>query len=144
MTTVTLTLPLLLRELCLPTFAREYAVVAEHAAHEELSHEAYLQILAMQEASDRTARRVERLIVDSKLPRGKSLATFDGARLPPKVRTALATLREGTFLDQATNVLVFGNPGTGKTHLVCGLGLEPWTATNYGATAMAARRLSET
>ncbi len=107
----------------LPTFAREYAVVAAQATREGLSHEAYLQTLATQEASDRAARRVERLIVESKLPRGKSLATFDLARLPPKVRTAVATLREGAFLEQATNVLVFGNPGTGKTHLVCGLGL---------------------
>jgi DNA replication protein DnaC len=89
------TLPVLLRALCLPTFAREYAVVAAHAAREGLSHEAYLQTLATQEASDRAARRVERLIVEAKLPRGKSLATFDLARLPPKVRTAVATLREG-------------------------------------------------
>jgi hypothetical protein len=100
MTASAMTLPVLLRALCLPTFAREYAVVAEQAAREGLSHEAYLQTLAMQEASDRATR------------------------LPPKVRAALATLREGAFLDQATNVLVFGNPGTGKTHLVCGLGLE--------------------
>lgn len=124
MTTPTMTLPVLLRALCLPTFAREYAVVAAHAAREGLSHEAYLQTLATQEARERAARRVERLIVEAKLPRGKSLATCDLARLPPKVRTAVATLREGAFLDQATNVLVFGNPGTGKTHLVCGLGLE--------------------
>jgi DNA replication protein DnaC len=124
MTTSAMTLPVLLRALCLPTFAREYAAAAAQAAREGLSHEAYLQTLAMQEASDRATRRVERLIVESKLPRGKSLATFDLARLPPKVRTTVATLREGAFLDQATNVLVFGNPGTGKTHLVCGLGLE--------------------
>lgn len=124
MTTTAMALPVLLRALCLPTFARAYAVVAAHAAHEGLSHEAYLQTLALQEASDRATRRVERLIVESKLPRGKSLATFDLARLPPKVRTTVATLREGAFLDQATNVLVFGNPGTGKTHLICGLGLE--------------------
>ena len=118
------TLPVLLRALCLPTFAREYAAVAEQAAREGLSHEAYLHTLAAQEASDRAARRVERLLVESKLPRGKSLATFETTRLPAHVRTALARLRDGTFLNEATNVLVFGNPGTGKTHLVCGLGLE--------------------
>jgi DNA replication protein DnaC len=78
----------------------------------------------LQEARDRATRRVARLIVESKLPRGTSLATFDLARLPPKVRTTVATLREGAFLDQAPTVLVFGNPGTGKTPLVCGLGLE--------------------
>lgn len=119
-----LTLPLLLKALALPTFARDYAVVAEHATRDGLSHEAYLHALATQEASERAARRVERLLVESKLPREKSLATFDAARLPPTVRSLLATLRAGAFVEQATNVLVFGNPGTGKTHLVCGLGLE--------------------
>lgn len=120
----TATLPLLLKSLCLPTFAREYAIVAAQAAREGLSHEAYLLALATQEAGERAARRVERLILDAKLPRDKSLEVFDLTRLPPKVRTTVATLRDGAFLDQATNVLVFGNPGTGKTHLVCGLGLE--------------------
>ena len=52
-------------------------------------------------------RRVERLILDAKLPRDKSLEVFDLTRLPPKVRTTVATLRDGTFLDQATNVLAF-------------------------------------
>ena len=118
------TLPLMLTALCLPTFAREYAVVAAQAVREGLTHEAYLLALATQEASERAARRVERLLVDAKLPREKSLDTFDLTRLPPKVRTTVALLREGAFLDQATNVIVFGNPGTGKTHLVCGLGLE--------------------
>lgn len=113
----TATLPLILKALCLPTFAREYAVVAAQAAREGLAHEAYLLALATQEASERAARRVERLLVDAKLPREKSLETFDLTRLPPKVRTTVALLREGAFLDQATNVIVFGNPGTGKTHL---------------------------
>jgi len=118
------TLPWLLKALFLPTFAREYAVVAAQAAREGLAHEEYLLALATQEASERAARRVERLLVDSKLPREKNLDTFDLTRLPPKVRTTVAQLREGAFLEQATNVIVFGNPGTGKTHLVCGLGLE--------------------
>lgn len=120
----TATLPLMLKALCLPTFAREYAVVAAQAAREGLAHEEYLLALATQEASERAARRVEQLLVDSKLPREKSLDTFDLTRLPPKVHTTVALLREGAFLDHATHVIVFGNPGTGKTHLVCALGLE--------------------
>jgi len=108
----------------MPTFVREYAVVAAQATREGLSYEAYLHALATQELSERAARRTERLLVESKLPREKSLATFDLTRLPAPVRTAVATLRDGAFLAQATNVIVFGNPGTGKTHLVWGLGLE--------------------
>ncbi len=45
-------------------------------------------------------------------------------RLPAPVRTGVTTLWDGAFLTQATHVIVFGNPGTGNTHLVCGLGLE--------------------
>ena len=120
----TASLPLLLKSLNLQTFAREYETVATRAVREGLSHEAYLLALAEQEASDRTQRRIERLLVESKLPRGKSLASFQESRLPPKARAALRALRDGSFLDQATNVVVLGNPGTGKTHLVAGLGQE--------------------
>lgn len=118
------TLPILLKGLCLPTFAREYASVAIQAARQGLSHEAYLLALAQQEASERTARRIERLLVDSKLPRDKSLASFKEVRLPPPARAALAPLRDGSFLDRATNLVVIGNPGTGKSHLLAGLGQE--------------------
>jgi DNA replication protein DnaC len=114
----------LLKGLCLPTFAREYASVAIQAARQGLSHEAYLLALAQQEASERTARRIERLLVDSKLPRDKSLASFKDGRLPPQARAALAPLRDGSFLDRATNLVVIGNPGTGKSHLLAGLGQE--------------------
>lgn len=118
------TLPMLLKSFRLPTFAREYAVVATQAAKEGVTHEAYLLALARQEASERAERRVERLLWDSRLPREKTLGNFNLQRLPAKVRSAFAGLRDGSFLDTATNVLLFGNPGTGKTHLACALGQE--------------------
>lgn len=118
------TLPMLLKSFRLPTFAREYAVVATQAAKEGVTHEAYLLALSRQEASERAERRVERLLWDSRLPREKTLGNFNLQRLPAKVRSAFAALRDGSFLDAATNVLLFGNPGTGKTHLVCALGQE--------------------
>jgi DNA replication protein DnaC len=118
------TLPMLLKSFRLPTFAREYAVVATQAAKEGVTHEAYLLALARQEASERAQRRVERLLWDSRLPREKTLDNFKLQRLPAKVRSSFAALRDGSFLDAATNVLLFGNPGTGKSHLVCALGQE--------------------
>jgi DNA replication protein DnaC len=117
-------LPLLLKSLCLPTFAREYATVAAKAEREGLSLEGYLLALAEQEASERSERRIERLLLESKLPRDKSLAGLDLGRLPVKAKAALKALQDGSFLDRATNLIVFGNPGTGKSHLVCGLGQE--------------------
>jgi DNA replication protein DnaC len=45
-------------------------------------------------------------------------------RLPAKVVQQARTLLEGSFVDRRENVLVFGQPGSGKTHLLCGLGQE--------------------
>ena len=115
---------MLLKSFHLPTFAREYAVVAAQAAKQGVTHEAYLLALSRQEASERAERRVERLLTDSKLPLEKTLGNFNLNRLPAKARAVFATLRDGWFLDKTTNVLLFGNPGTGKSHLVCALGQE--------------------
>ena len=118
------TLPMLLRSFKLPAFVREYGTFGERAAAEGLSHPEYLQALAEVEAAERSARRIARLLEESKLPREKTLGSFDLERLPPKVRATFATLRDGSFLDRAVNVIAFGNPGTGKTHLFSALGHE--------------------
>ena len=52
------------------------------------------------------------------------METFDRSRLPEKVQAQVGTLLEGRFLDRSVNVLAFGNPGSGKTHLLCGIGHE--------------------
>jgi len=117
-------LPMLLRSFKLPAFVREYDHLADRAAAEGLSHSQYLLALAEVEAAERDGRRMGRRLDESKLPREKTLGNYDLGRLPAKVRTTFATLREGSFIDQAVNVIVFGNPGTGKTHLVAGLGHE--------------------
>ena len=68
--------------------------------------------------------RVERLLHDSRLPLEKSWQTLDLKRLPPKVVQQARTLLEGSFLDRCENVLVFGQPGSGKTHLLSAIGQE--------------------
>ena len=118
------TLEMLLKSFKLPTFAREYAAVGDTAAREGLTHPAYLLALARMEAHERADRRTLRLLEESRLPKEKSLASFDLARLSPKARTSFNALKDGSFLDRAENVLAFGNPGTGKTHLLCALGQE--------------------
>jgi DNA replication protein DnaC len=118
------TLDMLLRSFKLPTFAREWTPLAESASREGLTHPAYLLALAQLEAHERGERRSKRLLEESKLPAEKTLSNFDLTRLPAKTRAAFNALRDGSFLDRAENVLAFGNPGTGKTHLLCALGQE--------------------
>jgi DNA replication protein DnaC len=118
------TLPMLLRSFKLPAFVREYGTLADRAAAEGLSHAGYLLALSEVEAGEREARRIARRLEESRLPREKTLGNYDLDRLPAKVRATFATLREGSFVERAVNVVAFGNPGTGKTHLLAALGHE--------------------
>ena len=60
----------------------------------------------------------------SHLPLDKTLETFERKRLPRKIDTLVNVLIEGSFLDRCENGLAFGQPGSGKTHLLCAIGLE--------------------
>ena len=113
-----------LKELRLPTFRDGYEEEARKAQQESLSYERYLLELAQQECTDRRNHRIERDLKLSRLPLGKSLENFDLKRLPPKLVQQVRTLLEGSFLRRCENVLAFGNPGSGKTHLLCALGQE--------------------
>ena len=117
-------LELRLKGLRLPSFAVHYAGLAEQAVKGGWSHVKYLDELAAVEAAERIERRIARLMSASKLPRDKTLATLNLARFPAPVRTQLTRLAEGEFLEGATNLCVFGHPGTGKTHVVAALGHE--------------------
>jgi DNA replication protein DnaC len=116
--------PLLLRSLKLPGFVRAYAQVAEQAEREGWSFERYLHHLAEIEIEDRRGRRIERLLRQSDLPQDKVLSTLELSRLLAPVRRTVPTLCEGGFVDRAENLLAFGLPGRGKTHLVCAIGHE--------------------
>ena len=84
--------------------------------------ERYLEELAELEASERADRRIARLLRESKLPRGKTLERLELGRLPKAVRGRTRRLCTGGFLEEATNVCVFGNPRVGKTHLMAAAG----------------------
>lgn len=118
------TLKMRLKAFRLPSFVAHYASLAEQAAKGGWSHVQYLDELAAVEASERADRRIARLLSDSKLPCDKTLATLELSRFPRSVRTQLSSLAQGQFLQGATNLCVFGHPGTGKTHVISALGHE--------------------
>lgn len=111
-----------LKTLRMATIRKSYREQAELARQETLSYEAYLLELVERECETRSHNRIQRLLRDSRLPLEKSLDTFDRGRLPAKLNGLVATLLEGDFLDRSENVLAFGNPGSGKTHLLCAIG----------------------
>jgi len=113
-----------LKELHVPTIRECFEDIARTAEQESLSYERYLLELAERECEARRDRRIGRLLRESRLPLEKNIDSFDLKRLPVKVRQQVTTLLDGTFLDRKENVLAFGNPGTGKTHLLCAIGQE--------------------
>lgn len=117
-------LNVLLRTLKLPSFATSCEELAARGDREGWSFLQYLYELAQQEVVDRKARRIERLQRQSGLPADKTLSTLETSRLPSPVRRRLSSLCDGDFLRDATNVLTFGLPGRGKTHVACAIGHE--------------------
>lgn len=117
-------LALLLRALKLPSFVAMYVEAAEQAEKKGWSFEAYLHYLASAEIEDRKQRRIARNLKRASFPEGKTLATLKPAKLPAKIRRQLPRLCEGAFIERAENVLAFGLPGRGKTHLLCAIANE--------------------
>ena len=74
------------------------------------------------EAQSRGERRVDRLRKASRLPPGKSFDSLDRNRVPKSALLQIEALARGDFLEHGGNVLVFGLPGVGKSHLACALG----------------------
>jgi DNA replication protein DnaC len=105
----------LLEQLNLGGMATIFADVALRAAKEHLTHEAYLWELATHERDLRTQRRTTRLLRASGLPAEKTFRTLDLGKLPSAIQVQLERLKNGTFLESATNVVAVGKPGVGKT-----------------------------
>jgi len=114
----------LLRALKLPGFLGHFQDVAEQAEREGWGFERYLHHLAEVELEERGRRKIERLLRSSGLPLEKTLATLELDRLPAPVRRQVPRLCEGDFVERAENLLAFGLPGRGKSHLLSAIGHE--------------------
>jgi len=111
-----------LKQLHMPTMRGSYQQIADSARRESFSYEQYLVGLLKLECEARRQNRIARNLRASKLPTSKTLDNFDKKRLPVKVAAHLNVLADGSFLKRCENVLAFGNPGSGKTHLLCAIG----------------------
>ena len=113
-----------LRELHLPAIRSCFEEKARQAERETLGYEQFLLELFERECQQRREHRIARLLQGSRLPLEKTLDNFDLKRLPVKAARQVKSLLDGSFLDRRENVLAFGNPGSGKTHLLSALGQE--------------------
>lgn len=134
------------RALALPTIRAEAAAIAEASAKQRLTHKAFLAELLTAECDERDARRRIRRVNEAKFPRSKRLSDFDPAALPDLPAATLAHLASGGWIDKGEPLVLLGDSGTGKTHLLIALGTsaaEQGRRVRYVTTAALVNELVE-
>jgi len=116
-------LGVMLGELRLPTIKRLAEDLCAQSDREGWRAHRLLEALLEHELNERETRRLDRHRAESGLSPDKRLSSFDFAAVPSVSKAQVTALAEGTeWLDRGANVLLFGPPGVGKSHLVCALG----------------------
>jgi DNA replication protein DnaC len=110
-----------LKKLKLPTILREYPAMAVVCRNDKSDFQTYLMRLAERELLDRDKRAAERRVREAGFPVIKTIDTYDFKAQPSVNEPLIRELMRGEYIDKKENVLLIGNPGTGKTHLACSL-----------------------
>lgn len=111
-----------LKKLKLPVFLRDHHSMAQQCQTDRADYPTYLLRLAEREAIEREQKSAERRIKAAKFPVVKTMDTFDFKAQPSINETLVRELLSGEYMDTRENILLMGNPGTGKTHLATALG----------------------
>lgn len=101
----------------------EAGPAADAAVRDRLTHRVYLAELLACETEARTIRRRQRRIKEARFPRHKTLADFDPTATPDIPAALLTTLASGAWIDRAEPLVLLGDSGTGKSHLLIALGI---------------------
>jgi len=114
---------LLLAELRLSAVKLVWGDLAAQADKEGWPAARFLAALAEHEVAERGRRRIERHLAEARLPPGKTLDIFDFEAVPVVSKAQVMALAAGdAWLDRGANLILFGPPGTGKSHLAAALG----------------------
>jgi DNA replication protein DnaC len=114
---------LLLAELRLPAVKLVWADIAAQADKEGWPAARFLAALAEHEMAERARRRIERHLAEARLPPGKTFDSFDFDAVPVVSKAQVMALAAGdSWLEKGANLIMFGPPGGGKSHLAAALG----------------------
>ena len=134
------------RELRLPVVRADAARLAEIAQRSQQSYLGFLAEILAAEVDERAERRRQRRVTEAHFPRTKRLADFDLGAAATVQPAAIATLASGTYLDTGDPVVLLGDSGTGKSHLLIGLGMaacEQGRRVRYATAAQLVNELAE-
>jgi DNA replication protein DnaC len=143
----TATLPLLLKQLRLTSMGRHWEGLLQQAEHKGWTAAQYLSALCEQELADRDSRRIARYTKESRLPAGKTLASFDFSQIPTLNAAQIEALAvTSDWTRQTRNILLIGASGVGKTHLAAAIGhglVEQSVRVRYVTTTALVQELQQ-
>jgi DNA replication protein DnaC len=117
-------LTLILNDLRLPAIKQTWPDIAARSDKEGWPAARFLAALAEHEIAERDRRRIERHLGEAKLPPGKTLDSFAFDAVPMISRAQVMAICAGDgWLEQGANLILFGPPGGGKSHLAAAIGL---------------------
>ena len=131
------------RLLRLPTFRDRYGEFADSAGREQLSYRAFLSELLLAECDDREQRRAARRIAEAGFPRPKTLADFDFNANTAINPATINTLAGCGWVSKGQSLCLIGDSGTGKSHLLIGLGTAAAQAGHRVRYVLAAKLVNE-
>jgi DNA replication protein DnaC len=120
--------------------------MAEEAARARLSHQGYLAEVLTFECDGREDRRRDRRVKEARFPGPKRLEDLDLTQIPDRPPATLTQLARGSWIDTGEPLVLLGDSGTGKTHLLIGLdiaGAEPGRRVRHITTAALVNELVE-
>ncbi|MEU2074519.1 IS21-like element helper ATPase IstB [Streptomyces sp. NPDC013489] len=134
------------RELRLPAFRKRFIDLAATARREQATYEQFLLDLLQVELADRDLRRQQRLLRLARFPRPKRLEDFDFAKNPNVTPEVVADLKSPTWVREGRPLVLIGDSGTGKSHLLIGIGTaiaEAGLSVRYTTTSALVNELAE-
>ncbi len=106
----------------LPAVRRRYADIAAASARQQAGYKGFLAELLSLECDEREERRKIRLVREAAFPRVKRLEDFDFGANPHVAPALIHTLARGAWVAAGQPLCLIGDSGTGKSHLLIGLG----------------------
>ncbi|MFD5236083.1 IS21-like element helper ATPase IstB [Streptomyces tendae] len=134
------------RDLRLPAFRERFIDVAATARREQATYKQFLLDMLRVEQADRDLRRQQRLLRSARFPRPKRLEDFDFAKNPNVSPEVVADLKSPTWVREGRPLVLIGDSGTGKSHLLIGVGTaiaEAGLTVRYTTTSALVNELAE-